>query len=561
MYPITPGGHPPADAREAVQPLAPWLTGRGRFDAAACNYRVGARVGAATRARRRETGSRLELDPMGTHENGTLHELVHGGGGAIALRVPEGEASVTYEELADGVHSLAGRLHGLGVRRGDRVAVALPNGPEIVEVLLAIMSVGAAAAPLNPAYTQEEYEFYLGDLDPRLLMLAAGETAVARAAKPASTQVVDVLTGARHVELLRDGRPPAQSSAFEAARSDDVAMLLHTSGTTSRPKQVPLTHRNLRATAAAIAEHYKLGAEDTSYCLMPLFHVHGLVASTLAVLAAGGTAVVPRRVSRRDFGDHLRRYDVTWFSAGPTLHHMLLEHGRGDPAAFPRLRFVRSCSSALPAALCDRVEQYYGMPMLEAYGMTEASHQIASNPIPPAERMIGSVGLPTGARIRIVHQGREVGERQSGEVQIQGPGVTAGYMANDEANAESFVDGWFRTGDLGMIEGGYLRLLGRLKELIIRGGENVSPAEVEEVLLLHPAVSDAVCFGIPDQKYGEQVAAAVALQGESSERDLIAHCDKRLIDFKVPRVVFIVEAIPRTATGKLQRFRLREESP
>jgi acyl-CoA synthetase (AMP-forming)/AMP-acid ligase II len=194
--------------------------------------------------------------------------------------------------------------------------------------------------------------------------------------------------------------------------------------------------------------------------------------------------------------------------------------------------------------------------MLEAYGMTEASHQIASNPVPPGERLVGSVGVPTGTGIRIVKRGREVDEGQSGEIQIQGPGVTAGYLSNDEANAESFIDGWFSTGDLGMFDRGYLRLLGRLKELIIRGGENVSPAEVEEVLLLHPAVADAVCFGVPDQKYGEEVAAAVALQAESSERELIRHCHERLIDFKVPKVVFILDAIPRTATGKLQRRRV-----
>ena len=358
------------------------------------------------------------------------------------------------------------------------------------------------------------------------------------------------------VELVDEGRPVRDSSAFEPADGDDVALLLHTSGTTSRPKQVPLRHGNLLASARAIVKHYELGPGDVSYCVMPLFHVHGLVASTLSTLAAGGTVVIPRQASRRRFAEHLRTHRVTWFSAGPTLHHMLLEHGGDDAAEFPDLRFIRSCSSALSAALCERAEHHYGVPMLEAYGMTEASHQIASNPVPPGQRRLGSVGIPTGTRIRIVDKGRVVGDGQRGEVQIQGPGVTAGYLANDKANAESFVDGWFRTGDLGLIEGGYLRLLGRLKELIIRGGENVSPLEVEDVLLLHPAVTDAACFGVPDEKYGEEVAAAVALRDESTERELIEHCRARLIDFKVPKVVYILDTIPRTPTGKLQRRRV-----
>jgi acyl-CoA synthetase (AMP-forming)/AMP-acid ligase II len=493
---------------------------------------------------------------MASRPVGTLDDLLSASNGDVALRIPESDAPVTHAELAESIYLLAGRLHALGVRRGDRVALALPNGPAIVELLLAIMSLGAAAAPLNPAYTEDEYAFYLEDLAPRLLLLPVDEIAAARAARPAATHIVDVVSEGTQVELRDEGNPVRESSTFEPADSDDVALLLHTSGTTSRPKQVPLRHRNLMASATAIVEHYGLGPGDVSYCVMPLFHVHGLVASTLSTLAAGGTVIVPRQVSRRRFTEHLRAHRVTWFSAGPTLHHMLLEHGGDGATEFPDLRFIRSCSSALSAALCERAERHYGVPMLEAYGMTEASHQIASNPVPPGQRRLGSVGVPTGTRIRIVDKGRVVEDGQRGEVQIQGPGVTAGYLANDKANAESFVDGWFRTGDLGLIDGGYLRLLGRLKELIIRGGENVSPLEVEDILLLHPAVIDAACFGVPDEKYGEEVAAAVALREKSTERELIEHCRARLIDFKVPKTVYILDAIPRTPTGKLQRRRV-----
>ena len=410
---------------------------------------------------------------MTSRPAGTLVDLLGAGHGDVALRLPETDAQITYGELADRVLALAGRLHGLGVRRGDRVALALPNGPAIVEMLLAIMALGAAAAPLNPAYGREEFAFYLEDLAPRLLLLPTGEIAAARAARPVGTRVVDFATGDGRAELIDEGRRAGESGSFEPAVSDDVALLLHTSGTTSRPKQVPLRHRNLLASAAAIVDHYGLSGEDIAYCVMPLFHVHGLVASTLATLAAGGTVVIPRQVTRRRLAEHLRSCHATWFSAGPTLHHMLLENAPDDAAGFPSLRFARSCSSALSADLCQRAERHFGVPMLEAYGMTEASHQIASNPAPPGERRIGSVGVPTGTRIRIVHEGRVVGDGKTGEVQIQGPGVTDGYLANDEANAQSFVDGWFKTGDLGLLDRGYLTLIGRLKEIIIRGGENV----------------------------------------------------------------------------------------
>jgi acyl-CoA synthetase (AMP-forming)/AMP-acid ligase II len=330
---------------------------------------------------------------------------------------------------------------------------------------------------------------------------------------------------------------------------EDVALLLHTSGTTSRPKQVPLLHRNLAASARNIASFYSLGPDDVSYCAMPLFHVHGLVASVLAALAGGGSVVVPQRFTPRGLLEELEPHGVTWFSAGPTLYTMILERDAksGDHAVAPRLRFVRSCSSALAPALMARVEERFGVPLVEAYGMTEASHQMTSNPLPPDTREPGSVGVASGTEVTIVR----------GEVCIRGPGVTPGYLGNPEANAQAFFDGWFRTGDLGTIdENGYLRLQGRIKEMVIRGGENISPYEVEGVLTSHPAVREAACFGLPDEKYGEEVAAVVALESEADADELLAHCRERLAAYKAPKTLYIVDAIPKTATGKLQRQRL-----
>lgn len=474
-----------------------------------------------------------------------------------AIVCPDDGVTLAYGELAEAVELLAGRLAALGIGRGDRVAVALPNGPEIVQLILAVTALGAAAAPLNPAYTAEEYRFYLADLVPRLLLLPAGDLEAARAAATAaSLQVAEVVPGdGGSVGLLSGGRIVAPEGAYVRGEPEDVAILLHTSGTTSRPKQVPLLQRNLVASARSMTRHYGLTPEDVSYVAMPLFHVHGLVASTFAALLAGGSIVVPRRLAPRRFWEHVGELGVTWVSAGPTIHHMLLE--RADRPSAARLRFTRSCSSALSPELMARAEATFGVPMIEAYGMTEASHEMAANPLPPGERRPGSVGVPTGAAIRVADAGwAALPEGTPGEVVVSGPGLTPGYLANPEANAASFRDGWFRTGDQGVLEDGYLRLVGRLKELIIRGGENISPGEVEDVLRTHPAVADAVAFGVPDEKYGERVAVAVSLRGEADERALIEHCRSRLTAVKVPSEVHILDEIPRTATGKLQRRRV-----
>jgi acyl-CoA synthetase (AMP-forming)/AMP-acid ligase II len=465
---------------------------------------------------------------------------------------------LTYEQLEEVTRALAGQLAALGVDRGSRVSLVVPYGPDFLLLLLAVVSLGATAAPLNPAYKRDEFQFYLEDLQPDLLLLAAGEGQAAREAAAARLDTVDVeRSDDEAVTLLTGGRAVEAGPASDGASPDDVALLLHTSGTTSRPKQVPLLQRNLMSSAATIVDCYRLGPDDVSYCAMPLFHVHGLVASTFAALAGGGAVVVPGRFSPKAFWPQARRQGVTWFSAGPTLHQMILERADADGPP-DTLRFARSCSSALAPALMQQAEEMLSAPMLEAYGMTEASHQMASNPLPPGERKPGSVGIATGTEIRIVDaRGQDVPAASPGEVVIRGPGVTSGYLNNREANAESFFDGWFRTGDRGSFDHeGYLRLQGRLKEMILRGGENISPYEIEEVLLGHPAVADAICFGIDDEKYGERVGAAVALKGEADDRELIAHCRERLAAFKVPEVVHVLEAIPRTATGKVQRKRV-----
>jgi oxalate---CoA ligase len=470
-----------------------------------------------------------------------------------ALICPEDGRAISYDELAGVVVRLADGLRRLDVRRGDRVAMVLPNGPELIELLLAAAMLGAAAAPLNPAYTEPELRFYLTDLAPKLLLVPVGEAAAARAAAD-GLAVVDVDRQPGRDPVL-PGAGNGQADDADSGQPDDVALLLHTSGTTGRPKQVPLRQRNLMAVARSMQVHYGLGADDVSYCAMPLFHVHGLVGSSLSQLAAGGAVVAPRRFAPGRFAAQCREGGVTWFSAGPTFHQAILERSP-VPAG---LRFLRSCSSALAPELAERCEEAFAAPMLQAYGMTEASHQMTSAPLPPGQRPPGSVGVPAGAAVRVVDDSwTDVAEGAPGEVAVSGPGLTSGYLGNPDANAEAFRDGWFRTGDEGVLRMGQLYLRGRIKEMIIRGGENISPGEIEQVLREHPAVAEAVCFGLDDDRYGQQVGAAVVLASAADRAELRDHCRRSLAAFKVPSKIALVDALPRTATGKLQRRAVAE---
>jgi acyl-CoA synthetase (AMP-forming)/AMP-acid ligase II len=336
---------------------------------------------------------------------------------------------------------------------------------------------------------------------------------------------------------------------------DDVALVLHTSGSTGRPKRVPLKHRNMTVSCGNVAKTYELTAKDVSLCVMPLFHIHGLIASTLSTFLTGGTVIVPNKFNPMSFWRTVREHGATWYSCVPTIHQLSVARLNEKPEGIEKLRFVRSCSSALSPALMEKLENILQVPVLEAYGMTEASHQMCSNPLPPRGRKAASVGPGTGVKVGIMDdEGNLRPSGELGEVVIQGPNVIEGYENNPEANAKSFTNGWFRTGDQGMIDAeGYLHLTARIKELINRGGEKIAPLEIDEVMLTHPCVAEAVAFGMPHPTWGEEVAIAVVLKEPQTEAILIEHCKQHLADFKVPKKVHIVEQIPRTATGKIQR--------
>jgi len=471
-----------------------------------------------------------------------------------AVILPEPGIRISYGQLRSQVEAVAESLAACGIRRGDRVGMAFPNGlPAIVSFLGASMA--GTAAPLNPGYKEDEFVFYLDDTNARVLLLPPDGAEDARRAAGNRVRVIPVtMSDAGEVTLSGVG----EKRAYDPPSIDDIALVLHTSGSTGRPKRVPLAHKNLTISAGNVARHYALNEDDVSLCVMPLFHVHGLVASVLATLATGGTVVVPAKFNPMSFWRVAGDYGATWYSAVPTLHQLLLARAgsaKSKPQGAERLRFIRSCSAALAPQVMHDLEAAFGAPVLEAYGMTEAAHQMASNPLPPNERKPGSVGRGTDVRVSIMDaNGRHLSPGEHGEVVIQGPNVITGYENNPEANAASFTDGWFRTGDQGFLDkDGYLTLVARIKELINRGGEKISPREVDEVLLTHPAIAEAVCFGVPHPTWGEEVEAAVVLREKASEADLLSYCRERLADYKRPKQIHITDTIPRTATGKIQR--------
>ena len=500
--------------------------------------------------------------------NDTIETMLRtGADDRAALRAP-GRAPLSHGALRILVAETIRSLNAAGAGRNDRVAIVLGNGPEMAACFLACAA-GTTSAPLNPAYRAEEFEFYLTDLNARLLIVERGSASPAVA-------VADKL-GVRIVDLVVDDGAPAGSFRLEPRASSeharpaanggfaaptDIAMVLHTSGTTSRPKIVPLSVANLCASARNIRTSLALSADDIGLNIMPLFHIHGLIAGVLAPISAGSTVYCTPGFNALRFFTWMDDAQPTWYTAVPTMHQAIVSRAKGNAEIIRKhpLRFMRSSSSSMPPQVIAELEAAFGAPLIEAYGMTEATHQMASNPLPPATRKPGSVGLPAGPEIAIMGSEGELLEHGlTGEIVIRGANVTAGYENNPSANADGFRAGWFRTGDQGTKDSdGYLAITGRLKEIINRGGEKVSPREVDEILMDHPAVAQVVCFGMPHPKLGEEVAAVVVLRPGrvATDRELQDFVATRAADYKVPKKILFMDEIPKGATGKLQRIGL-----
>lgn len=484
----------------------------------------------------------------------------------VAIVAPK-RTPLTYRCLYDRINQTAATLNSLGISPNDRVAVVLPNSPEMAVAFLAIAAT-ATCAPLNPAYREQEFDFYLSDLNAKALIIQPG------VGKPA--RIVAKQRGILIIELYPSLEAEAGSftlncqttithnrnSSIRNIQSNNTALVLHTSGTTSRPKIVPLTHLNLCTSANNIRQTLSLSEGDRCLNIMPLFHIHGIVAALLSSLSAGASIVCVPGFYAPQFFSWIEEFQPTWYSAVPTMHQSILSQAEANRDIIDRskIRFIRSSSASLAPQIMTQLEATFNVPVIEAYGMTEASHQMASNPLPPRERKPGSVGLAAGPEIAIMDEaGHLLSTGEIGEVVIKGNNVTQGYKNNPKTNAEACTNGWFRTGDLGYLDRDeYLFLKGRIKEIINRAGEKISPREVDEVLLEHPAVAQAVTFAAPHTLLGEDVAAAVVLKEgiNASELEIKEFAAKKLADFKVPRVVLFLDEIPKGPTGKLQRIGL-----
>jgi amino acid adenylation domain-containing protein len=471
---------------------------------------------------------------------------------------------LTFRELLQQADETVQTLYALGVGPGDRIAMVLPNGPEAALCCFSASCVGTSA-PLNPAYSAAEFEFYLSDLKPKVLILSSCDSPAARVAQAMDIQVVSLTPDLGKPAgrfVLSGGSPQAASGRISESGPDDVALALHTSGSTARPKLVPLTHANLCHSARSIAESLRLTSDDRCLNIMPLFHIHGLIGAVLSSWSAGASVVCTPGFEAPNFFDWLKEFDPSWYTAVPTMHQAILGRSAQHAGIIQnaRLRFIRSCSAALPPKLLEETERTFGVPMVEAYGMTEASHQMTVNPGTPGMRKPGSTGLAAGCDVAIMSpEGELLPRGETGEVVIRGANVTRGYEGNPEANAKSFTSGWFQTGDQGRLDpDGFLFLTGRLKEIINRGGEKISPREVDEVLLEHPAVASALTFAIPDPRLGEDVAAAIVLQDGASitEAALREFAAEQLAAFKVPRRIVFLPELPKGPTGKPQRIGL-----
>jgi oxalate---CoA ligase len=493
-----------------------------------------------------------------------FQQLSVGADADVAISAP-GRPPLDFARLRGLVQDTLASLNAWGIGRNDRVAIVLANGPEMATCFVSA-ACGVTTAPLNPSYRADEFEFYLSDLNAKALVVEHDSTSPAiEVARKLGVRLIDLVPGTAAGSFtlqVRDGAPSTPTATGGLAQSDDVSMVLHTSGTTSRPKIVPLTQANLCASAGNIARTLAFKPTDCGLNIMPLFHIHGLIAGVLAPLSAGSQVFCTPGFNALKFFGWMDEAKPTWYTAVPTMHQAIVGRASKNLEVIKRhpLRFVRSSSSSMPPQVIREIEAVFGAPLIEAYGMTEATHQMASNPLPPAVRKPGAVGIAAGPEISIMGEDGTLLPRGAvGEIVIRGANVTAGYESNPKANAEAFVNGWFRTGDQGVLDAdGYLSLTGRLKEIINRGGEKVSPREVDEILMDHPAVAQVVCFGMPHPKLGEEVAAVVVLrEGQAAtERELQEFVSKRAADFKVPKKILFMDEIPKGATGKLQRIGL-----
>lgn len=505
-----------------------------------------------------------------TQTKNTLNELILSiNKDNVFIQSPD-EKEITYGELLNYIEDTYFKLSSLKIKKEDKIAIVLGNGSFMACTFIAIAA-NYTSCPLNPSYTKEEFKFYYDDLKVKAVIMEENKSVDAKeAANELGVKVINLKRESISNDIALDiNNIKNKDKYLPLSTEDDIAMVLHTSGTTSRPKMVPLSQKNLLASARNISNTLNLTENDKCLNIMPMFHIHGLIAAILAPIYKSGSIITPPGFDALKFFRWLDEYTPTWYTAVPTMHQAILARAPRNKEIIKnnQLKFIRSSSASLPSIVMKNLENTFNTSVIESYGMTEATHQMTSNPLPPNKRKAGSVGLAAGPEVallcdkEIMHNIKK-NRNITGQIIIKGDNVTTGYINNPKANDESYIDGWFLTGDEGLFdEDGYLKITGRLKEIINRGGEKISPKEIDEILLEHKSIQQAVAFSVPHEKLGEDLYAAVIIKEKEdiNENQIKEYCKQRLTQFKIPRKILIVDEIPKGATGKLQRIGLHEK--
>ena len=500
----------------------------------------------------------------------TIHEIVNYFNDDQVYLISEDESVLTFADVKKQLDWTKNFFRKNHIQKRDTIAIVCENGPEMATSFLATAS-NCCAAPLNPAYTSSEFDFYLEDLNPKALIVKEDSNSpVIEVAKKRGIKIFNLLANNKNSpgKFILTSKNENISNAINQNNNiipDDIALILHTSGTTSKPKMVPLTHLNLSTSAKNIAQTLNLDRSDKCINIMPLFHIHGIVGLLLSSLCSGGSIFTSTGFNALKFFSWLEVFSPTWYSAVPTMHQVILSRANrnSEIIAKTKLRFIRSSSAPLPSTTMKKIEKIFHCPVIESYGMTEASHQMTSNHLPPGNRKAMKVGFAAGPEVAVMNENNNILESgKIGEIVIKGNNVTKGYLNNFQANKDSFIDGWFRTGDQGFYdEEGFLQITGRIKEIINKGGEKISPLEIDDAIMKHESVFQGITFPIVHNKLGEEVAAAVVLKDDHqlTEQALKEFLSKILASYKIPQTIVFLEEIPKGKTGKLQRIGLAKK--
>ena len=472
--------------------------------------------------------------------------------------------ALDYKHVQDVCSTLGRQLSTIETKKSNVFGIVLPNGINMAICFLTLANY-VVAAPLNPNYTQDEYIFYLEDLECEYIVTDKNaSTYLKNAAKKTGVKLLFIESNIENYSFHLKSIKKEESVKIKINENDDPCMILHTSGTTSRPKQVQLTTKNILTSASNISKTLRLNKVDKGLNIMPLFHIHGLVASLLSSIFSGGSLVCTEGFNGLNFFAQIGTFQPSWITAVPTMYQAVLARSSRNTSIIDNsnIRFLRSSSAAMPVKTIEELENVFGCPVIEAYGMTEAAHQMASNSL-KGKRKYGSVGKAAGPEIALLKDGKVYNEpKMEGEIIIKGENVTKAYRNNDLANRESFTGGWFRTGDLGLFDTqGFIFISGRIKEIINKGGEKISPKEIDEALMKHESVFQAVSFSISHEKLGEEIGAAVVLKDKSSisKDELLKHLKTTISAFKIPKTILFLDEIPKGNTGKIQRIGLAKK--